>query len=58
MYRRKSSGFASKAVEALAIVPITFCITGLAGGLLAITLVDSVAEAVGLNAEKRVLTLT
>lgn len=50
----------SQAVTALAVVPITFCVTGLAGGLLAITLVDSVVEACGLVSEKprRVLTMT
>lgn len=61
--RRKAPGspsLVSQAATALAVVPITFCVTGLAGGLLAITLVDSVAEACGLVNEKphRVLTMT
>lgn len=60
--RRKadSPSLVSQAATALAVIPITFCVTGLAGGLLAIALVDSVAEACGLVNEKpyRVLTMT
>jgi hypothetical protein len=61
--RRKAANppsLVSQAVTALAVIPITFCVTGLAGGLLAITLVDSVVEACGLASEKprRVLTMT
>lgn len=57
---RNPPSLVSQAVTALAVIPITFCVTGLAGGLLAITLVDSVVEACGLVSEKprRVLTMT